>query len=157
MLWAWFSVHSVDCPELSIHSLTNQSTDSISLGIRSKKPNERMLHRQRYKMRHQYYHSHHCSAFNDIDDGTNIFKLTMRLLVLFTLLQVVRLLDVIWDGPAGVVGTIASMTDARAFRAEELGNLRLDHVRQINPTPYKVSGAKFDTIDFAESTQHLIN
>ena len=52
--------------------------------------------------------------------------------------QVVRLLNVIWDGPSGTASPIEALVDARAYREEELRNIREDHVRQVNPTPYKV-------------------
>ncbi len=44
---------------------------------------------------------------------------------------------VIWDGK--LVGPIATLNEAREYRKKQLGRLREDHLRRLNPTPYKVS------------------
>jgi nicotinate phosphoribosyltransferase len=54
---------------------------------------------------------------------------------------VVSLLHSVWDGPAGgvVPGALESIVDARERCREQLRGMREDHVRPLNPTPYKVS------------------
>ncbi len=51
--------------------------------------------------------------------------------------DVVPLHELIWDGK--LVGEPASLDDARRRVGEQIGSLREDHKRPLNPTPYKVS------------------
>ena len=53
--------------------------------------------------------------------------------------KVERLLNLIWDGTNGVVCEIPPLTETRDFTITQLSNMREDHVRSLNPTPYKVS------------------
>lgn len=50
--------------------------------------------------------------------------------------RVVPLHQCIWDGQPR---PLASLEEARAYLAEQLDSIRQDHLRPLNPTPYKVS------------------
>jgi hypothetical protein len=62
--------------------------------------------------------------------------------------QVQPLLLPAWDGPNGgiVEGALTSLDVAKARVKEQLGSIREDTLRYLNPTPYKVSvsGPLFD-------------
>ena len=48
-----------------------------------------------------------------------------------------QLLLLVWDGR--LVGSLPKLDDSRARAAAQLGAMREDHLRAVNPTPYKVS------------------
>ncbi len=52
--------------------------------------------------------------------------------------EVVRLHETVWDGKI-VDGAIRPIDEVRSRVAEQLSHLREDHLRAVNPTPYKVS------------------
>lgn len=49
------------------------------------------------------------------------------------------LLSVVWDGALGLKGKLRSLDEVRQFSMEQLNSMRADHIRPINPTPYKVA------------------
>jgi nicotinate phosphoribosyltransferase len=50
------------------------------------------------------------------------------------------LTNLVWDGENGVVpGAVSSLEESRARCIKQLGDMREDHLRPINPTPFKVS------------------
>lgn len=51
--------------------------------------------------------------------------------------EVVCLQECYWDGK--LVKELPSIHESRKYVLEQLGNFRSDHLRQLNPTPYKVS------------------
>jgi nicotinate phosphoribosyltransferase len=53
--------------------------------------------------------------------------------------RVERLLNLIWDGTNGIVRKTPTLSETRDFTIAQLGNMREDHVRSLNPTPYKMS------------------
>jgi nicotinate phosphoribosyltransferase len=53
--------------------------------------------------------------------------------------KVERLLELVWDRTNGVVVPLPPIEEIRAHCLESLENLRVDHKRSLNPTPYKVS------------------
>lgn len=53
--------------------------------------------------------------------------------------RVQDLLTLIWDGSAGIVQELKSFETVREFVIQQLKGMRPDHVRPLNPTPYKVS------------------
>lgn len=63
------------------------------------------------------------------------FEEAMRVYVIPS--RVLPLHELVWDG--GIVGPARSPEEIRAFVREQIQLLRDDHVRPINPTPYKVS------------------
>jgi nicotinate phosphoribosyltransferase len=52
--------------------------------------------------------------------------------------RVVPLHTTVWDGKVSA-GAIRPIEEVRSFAAEQLAILREDHLRAVNPTPYKVS------------------
>jgi nicotinate phosphoribosyltransferase len=52
--------------------------------------------------------------------------------------QVVPLLEVVWDGRL-VDGIASDMEECRSYLAQQITGIREDHLRSLNPTPYKVS------------------
>jgi nicotinate phosphoribosyltransferase len=60
--------------------------------------------------------------------------------------HVKALLALIWDGENGMTRDFKSLNATRAFCHEQLGYMREDHVRTMNPTPYKmaVSASLYD-------------
>jgi nicotinate phosphoribosyltransferase len=63
------------------------------------------------------------------------FEEAMRVYVIPT--RVVPLHELVWDG--GIVRPTAPVEEIRAFVREQIQLMRDDHVRAVNPTPYKVS------------------
>ncbi|EKX34342.1 hypothetical protein GUITHDRAFT_147313 [Guillardia theta CCMP2712] len=53
--------------------------------------------------------------------------------------KVVELLELVWDGKPTQDPPSPSIAEIRGQAMKELNNLRHDHVRFLNPTPYKVS------------------
>mmetsp|Transcript_8352 Transcript_8352/g.18981 ORF Transcript_8352/g.18981 Transcript_8352/m.18981 type:complete len:547 (-) Transcript_8352:129-1769(-) len=53
--------------------------------------------------------------------------------------SVVELLELVWDGKPTQDPPCPSIAEVRGQAMKELNNLRHDHVRFLNPTPYKVS------------------
>lgn len=53
--------------------------------------------------------------------------------------HVVPLLSIVWDGAKGATHAIQSMDAIKQHCAEEIRKMREDHIRPLNPTPYKVS------------------
>ncbi len=51
--------------------------------------------------------------------------------------RVVPLHELVWDGK--LAASLPSLSEVRAYAQEQIGMLREDHLRQLNPTPYKVS------------------
>lgn len=54
--------------------------------------------------------------------------------------RVERLNGLVWDGPNGVVpGTLSTLAESRSRCLEQIKSMREDHIRPLNPTPFKVS------------------
>merc|ERR1712023_258972 len=54
--------------------------------------------------------------------------------------SVMPLLECVWDGQrGGVMSPLPSSDEVRAYVEEQLSLCREDHLRSLNPTPYKVS------------------
>ena len=54
--------------------------------------------------------------------------------------EVIPLHRLVWDGPnGGLVGSLPSLDSVRDFIKAQMTIMRADHLRPINPTPYKVS------------------
>ena len=53
--------------------------------------------------------------------------------------KVEKLLNLVWDGTNGKVQTLHTLDETREYTVSQLSNMREDHVRSLNPTPYKVS------------------
>lgn len=51
--------------------------------------------------------------------------------------KVIPLLELIWDG--ALLHPLPSLEECRNFARSEILSLREDHIRFLNPTPYKVS------------------
>lgn len=51
--------------------------------------------------------------------------------------KVIPLHHLVWDGK--LVAPLPSLEESRAFVQQEIRSLREDHIRFMNPTPYKVS------------------
>jgi len=64
--------------------------------------------------------------------------------------QVEPLHELVWDGPNRVVYDFPSMEEIRLRARESLKHMRKDHLRPLNPTPYKVSVSK-ELYDFTHS------
>lgn len=74
------------------------------------------------------------------EEGTRVlcchpFEETKRAYVVPTRVQ--HLYDLVWDGE--LTGEIPSLQDARQHARDQLPMMREDHLRLLNPTPYKVS------------------
>lgn len=58
--------------------------------------------------------------------------------------KVVELLCKVWDGPAGgCIEPPASIHETREYCISQLTTVRSDHLRQLNPTPYKVAVSSY--------------
>ena len=53
--------------------------------------------------------------------------------------RVEKLLRLVWDGANGPTQPMMSYEDVREFTILQLSNMREDHIRPLNPTPYKLS------------------
>lgn len=53
--------------------------------------------------------------------------------------KVQPLLQLVYDGEVGIVKNAATLNQAREACQQQMKQLRQDHVRSLNPTPYKVS------------------
>jgi nicotinate phosphoribosyltransferase len=51
--------------------------------------------------------------------------------------KVENLLEPVWDGR--LLGPVPNLEESRAYAISQLAAVREDHLRQMNPTPYKVS------------------
>lgn len=49
------------------------------------------------------------------------------------------LLSLVWDGARGAVHPILPMDEIKRNCTEQIRKMREDHIRPLNPTPYKVS------------------
>lgn len=56
---------------------------------------------------------------------------------------VLPLLDLVWDGERGLTQPQKTFDEKREYCKQQIGTIRTDHIRTINPTPYKIAVSEY--------------